>query len=117
MRLNLLISRTLQEAKEYLIDCDLRKITPDAQAFFGMAGGMDSIACQIEIRAKELYNAGQYRTCQKYETTGRKIRTLGVDAKIHDINTAWIRKLDAALIGNGNNPNTRAKDMAVEGLF
>mgnify|MGYP003463827387 FL=1 len=117
MRLNLLISRTLQEAKEYLIDCDLRKVTPDAQTFFGMSGGMDTIAGQIEIRAKELYAAGQYRTCQKYEATGRKIRTLGVDAKIHDINTAWIRKLDAALIGNGNNPNTRAKDMAVEGLF
>jgi len=113
MRLNLLISRTLQDAKEYLIGCDLRKVTPDAGVFFGMAGNMDSIAGQIERRADELYAAGQYRTSQKYQATGRKIRTLGVDAKIHEITTVWIRKLDAALIKNGNNPNTRAKDMAV----
>ena len=113
MRLNLLISRTLQDAKEYLIDCDLRKVTPDASVFFGMKDKGDTISRHIMARAEILHAAGQYRTAQKYRATGRKIRLLKIDAAIGDINTAWIRKLDAALIANGNNPNTRAKDMSV----
>jgi len=113
IHLNLLISRTLQEAKEYLTDCSLRKIVPDAGAFFSKSGSGANISDHILARAEIMHAAGQYRTAQKYRATGRKIRSLGIDAVINDISTAWIRKLDAALIGNGNNPNTRAKDMSV----
>lgn len=110
---NLLISRTLQDAKEYLTGCKLRKITPDAAVFFGLADKGNTIASQIMARAEVMHSAGQYRTAQKYRATGRKIQLLKVDAPIGDINTAWIRRLDAALIVHGNNPNTRAKDMSV----
>lgn len=110
---NLLISRSLQEAKEYLTDCQIRKVHPDADMFFGGRDRGNTIVSHILARAEQMHAAGQYRTAQKYRATGRKIRTLEVDAVITDISTAWIRKLDAALIANGNNPNTRAKDMAV----
>lgn len=113
IQINLLISRSLQEAKEYLTDCQIRKINPDADVFFGGRDKGNTIVSHILARAEQMHAAGQYRTAQKYRATGRKIERLKVDAVITDITVGWIRKLDAALIVNGNNPNTRGKDMAV----
>lgn len=113
IQINLLISRSLQEAKEYLTDCQIRKINPDAEVFFGGRDKGNTIVSHILARAEQMHAAGQYRTAQKYRATGRKIERLKVDAVITDITVGWIRKLDAALIVNGNNPNTRGKDMAV----
>lgn len=114
IKLNLLISRTLQEAKEYLIDCKLRKANPDAAAFFGSADRSGTISAHITNLADQMKRApDSFFTGRKYAAVANKIKALDVDINIRSLDKEWIKKFDIALQGLGNKPATRRKDMVV----
>src|SRR5688572_20482056 len=75
IKLNLLISRTLQEAKEYLTDCSLRKAVPDANAFFGISDRSDTISAKIIAIADKMKGSpDSYFTGRKYASVAEKIK-------------------------------------------
>ncbi len=112
-RINSLINKSLADAKEYLIDCQIKKIEPDPDGYFNSGKRGDTIVDHIRARAQAMEAKGSYRTAAKHTSTANRIDLLKMDVSIISITGAWVRKFDAELIRLGNNPNTRAKHMAV----
>lgn len=112
-RLNILINREVSEAKAYILDCQLKKVEPDPDRFLKTTRRGDMLVDNIRNRAEDLMAAGQYRTAAKHTSTANRIEELRMDVPLSSVSVAWVKKLDRALAGMGNNPNTRAKHMAV----
>jgi integrase len=112
-RLNSLINKSLADAKEYLIDCQIKKIEPDPIGYFNSGKRGETIVDHIRERAAVMEANGSYRTSAKHISTANRIELLKMDVSIISITGAWVRKFDTELIRIGNNPNTRAKHMSV----
>lgn len=109
-KLNVLITRTLAEAKEYILDCQMRGEAVDPSKFMRSNRIGDDIVIHLQARINSLSLDGKDRTAAKFKTVIHKITETGLNISIHNINEAWIHKFDRAMKDRyGNKPNTRAR--------
>ncbi len=112
-QVNRLILNELDEAKKYLLDCQLKKINPDPERFFKGGKVGSSLIENIMARADRFESEQQFGTAAKQRSTARRIEKLKLDTSVEMISHTWIKKLDAGLRGLGNKPVTVRKHMAV----
>jgi len=112
-QLNSLISKSLADVKEYLIDCMLKKIEPDPVTYFKAGKRGDTLVDHIRARGEEMEKAGGYRNAAKHISTANRIEFLKMNVPVTGITVTWLKRFDAALDRMGNKPNTRAKHMSI----
>lgn len=110
--INQTIADRLKEAKDYLLECQKRKINPDPYGFLhGARTGADLVS-HLNARLATFDNE---RTRSKYRTCIARITEANLNISITDITPDWIDKFTRVLKAAGNNANTRQKYVSVVG--
>lgn len=112
VKYNQIIADRLKEAKDYLLDCQLKRVDPDVDRFFKRHASGDNIVDRLEARARTFKNA---RTQRKYYTTIKRIHEAKLNTDFRNIDDDWIRKFTLYLKAVGNSNNTRVKYLGTVG--
>lgn len=103
---NQIIADRLKEAEDYLLNCQLKKRSPDPHAFLHGARVGQDLVSHLQAKMDAIDNP---RTKEKYKTCITRVKEAGLNIALIDVNEDWIMRFARHLKSKGNNPNTRQK--------
>lgn len=109
IKLNRKLVTKLAEAKTYLLECEEKQLPIDPDKFFRSGRVGDDIISHVKAKIATLVQDDKHRTAAKYGTVIMRIEEAGLNKKIYQVNSTWIKDFDRHLKKAGNVANTRAK--------